>query len=69
MLYIIGMKELTIKEIAEILGITQVNAKMRLHRKGIEPIKLVGQTGIYDPAVVDKIKKVNPVGRPKAKKK
>jgi precorrin isomerase len=60
------MNELTIKEIAEKLGITQTNAKMRLYRKKIKPVKVVGQTGIYDPSVVDKIRDASSVGRPKA---
>jgi precorrin isomerase len=59
------MKELTIKEIAEKLGITQTNAKMRLYRKKISPVKVIGQTGIYDPSVIEKIRIVAPVGRPK----
>jgi len=62
------MNELTIKEIAEKLGIGQVACKARLYRLGIKPIRLVGNTGIYDQAVINSIKDVNPVGRPSQKK-
>jgi len=61
------MKELTIKEIAEKLGVSQTAAKGRLFRLGIKPVRLIGNTGIYEPSVIDKIKKVNPVGRPPKK--
>ena len=61
------MKELTIKEIADILGISQTAAKGRLFRLGVKPVRLIGNTGIYDPAVVGKIKEVNPIGRPPKK--
>jgi len=62
------MNELTIKEIAEKLGIGQVACKARLYRLGIKPIRLVGNTGIYDQTVINSIKDVNPVGRPSQKK-
>jgi predicted ArsR family transcriptional regulator len=65
MRYIVDMKEITIKEIAEKLGITQQAAKARLFRLGIKPDRLIGNTGIYNPAVVEKIRTVNSVGRPK----
>ena len=67
MRYIKDMKELTIKEIAEKLGISQVAAKARLFRLSIKPDRLIGNTGIYSPSVIDKIRNVNSVGRPKAK--
>jgi predicted ArsR family transcriptional regulator len=63
------MKELTIKEIAEKLGISQTATKARLFRLGIKPDKLIGNTGIYPPSVTEKIRYVNSVGRPKAKPK
>jgi predicted ArsR family transcriptional regulator len=63
------MKELTIKEIAKILGISQTAAKARIFRLGIKPDKLIGNTGIYSPSVVEKIRDVNSVGRPKAEAK
>ena len=58
------MKEITIKEIAEKLGLSQPAAKARLYRLEIKPVRLVGNTGIYDPSVIEKIKEVKPVGRP-----
>jgi predicted ArsR family transcriptional regulator len=67
--YIGGMKDLTIKEIAEKLGISQTAAKARLFRLGIKPDKLIGNTGIYPPSVIEKIRTVNSVGRPKAETK
>jgi predicted ArsR family transcriptional regulator len=63
------MKELTIKEIAEKLGISQTAAKARLFRLGIKPDKLIGNTGIYSPTVIEKIRNVNSVGRPKVETK
>jgi len=59
------MKELTIREIADKLGISQQAAKARLFRLGIKPDRLIGNTGIYAPSVVEKIRAVNPIGRPK----
>jgi hypothetical protein len=35
-----------------------------MKRKGIKPIKIVGQTGIYDPSVVEAIRNVPGKGRP-----
>jgi hypothetical protein len=59
------MKELTIIEIAEKLNISQLAAKMRLYRIGIQPVRLIGHTGIYDPAVIEQIRVVLPIGRPR----
>jgi hypothetical protein len=58
------MNEMTIKEISEALSITPGAAKIRLQRKGIKPTKMVGQTGIYDPSVVEAIRNVPGKGRP-----
>jgi hypothetical protein len=59
-----GMDEMTIKEISEVLSISPGAAKIRLQRKGIKPIKMIGQTGIYDPSVVEAIRNVPGRGRP-----
>jgi hypothetical protein len=59
------MEGLTIREIAEQLGITPINAKFRLLRFNIEPTAKAGRTNIYDPSVVDIIRNVPPPGRPK----
>ena len=59
---------MTIKEIADALGITPGAVKIRLQRKNIKPVKIVGQTGIYDPAVMEAIRNVPGRGRPKKSK-
>ena len=59
------MDELTVKEIAERLKIPMDTAKSRLRLAGIEPVRKVGRTNIYNPRVVDQIRTFNPVGRPK----
>jgi predicted ArsR family transcriptional regulator len=61
------MDELTVREIAEKLGINPGAAKIRLQRQGIKPIKIVGQTAVYDPAVVEAIRNVPGKGRPPKK--
>jgi hypothetical protein len=61
------MDEMTIKEISEVLGITPGATKIRLQRKGIKPIKMVGQTGIYDPSAIEAIRDVRGKGRPPKK--
>jgi hypothetical protein len=58
------MDEMTIKEISEVLGITPGATKIRLQRTGIKPIKMVGQTGIYDPSAIEAIRDVRGKGRP-----
>ena len=62
------MEEMTIKEIADALGITPGAVKIRLQRKNIKPVKIVGQTGIYDPAVMEAIRNGPGRGRPKKSK-
>ena len=59
------MDGLTVKEIAERLGITSDTAKKRLQKHKLTPKEYAGPTALYDPSVVDKIRKVAPVGRPK----
>jgi len=56
---------MTIKEISEVLGITQTATKRRLQKNGIKPVKMIGQTGVYDPSAVEAIRTVPPPGRPK----
>ena len=58
------MDGLTVKEIAERLGITSDTAKKRLQKHKLTPKEYAGPTALYDPSVVDKIREVNPVGRP-----
>jgi len=59
------MEGLTLREIAEQLGIATKTAQKRIMRKGIKPKEYAGPTAIYDSSVVEKIRDVAPVGRPK----
>ena len=58
---------MTIKQIAAQLELSQTAAKMRLYRLGIKPTIYVGNTGLYDPEVVDRIRESAPPGRPRKK--
>jgi hypothetical protein len=58
------MDELTVKEIADTLGLSFETVKSRLRLAGISPVRKVGRTNIYAPNVVKEIKDFNPVGRP-----
>jgi hypothetical protein len=58
------MDELTVKEIADELGLSFETVKSRLRIAGINPIRKVGRTNIYAPSVVKEIKEFKPVGRP-----
>ena len=60
-----NMKELTVKEIADILEIPFQTAKSRIRLLGIKEVRKVGKTNIYDPNVVQQIRNPNPVGHPK----
>jgi len=59
------MKELTVKEIADILEIPSKTVTSRIRLLGIKEVRKVGKTNIYDPNVVQQIKNPNPVGHPK----
>jgi hypothetical protein len=61
------MNGVDVNEIGEILRIKPRTAKMRLSRKGIKPIGYSGPTAIYDPVVIEIIRKVSKGGRPKKK--
>jgi predicted ArsR family transcriptional regulator len=62
------VEELTIKQIAQKLELSQTAAKMRLYRLGIKPTIYVGNTGLYEPTVIDQIRESAPPGRPRKKK-
>jgi hypothetical protein len=58
------MDELTVKEIADSLGIPMETVKSRIKRAKIEPVRYVGPTAIYAPEVMDRIRNVPGKGRP-----
>ncbi|MDR0473304.1 MAG: hypothetical protein LBH43_06505 [Treponema sp.] len=57
-----GCRTSLLKEISEIIGISETATKQRLINKGIKP---VSYAALYDLDVVDQIKEVPPRGRPK----
>ena len=62
------MNGLTIREIAEMLGIEPKAVMARLLNAGIEPKQKAGRTNIYDPDAVEAIRNVPSRGRPKKPK-
>jgi hypothetical protein len=63
------MEGLTIREIAQILGISPDAVTMRLKKAGIDPKFIAGKTYLFDPALVDRIREVSKGGRPKKGRK
>jgi hypothetical protein len=63
------MEGLTIREMAENLGLGQPAVKMRLRIAGIKPVSYAGPTALYDPSAQEKIRNVPSRGRPKKIKK
>jgi DNA-binding CsgD family transcriptional regulator len=61
-----NMDVFTISEIGQILGLKRDTVFARLRTAGIEPIRMVGTTGVYSPDVVDQIRGVRN-GRPPKK--
>jgi predicted ArsR family transcriptional regulator len=62
-----GKEFLTVREMAEKLGISPNTAKHRIFQLGIKP---VSTDALYDPSVIEKIRNVPGRGRPpKAKEK
>ena len=59
------MNELTVKEIADRLNRPFETVKVQLRAAGINPIRKVGRTNIYDPSVVEAIRNVPGKGRPR----
>jgi hypothetical protein len=58
------MNGLTIKELAETLGLGQAAVKMRLRVASIKPIEYAGPTAIYDKSALEAIRNVPGKGRP-----
>ncbi|MDR0473430.1 MAG: hypothetical protein LBH43_07150 [Treponema sp.] len=56
---------MTIAEMATELKRNPGAVKMQLIRKKIKPKGYAGPTAIYDPSVLDTIREIAPVGRPK----
>ena len=59
-------KLLTVSDIAQALGITNIAANTRLHRKGLRPCKFIGSAGLYTEADLEAIRDGGKRGRPKA---
>jgi hypothetical protein len=53
---------LTVKEIAQVLGISETNVRVRLSKAGIKPVT---KSPLYSPDAVELIRNVAPVGRPR----
>jgi predicted ArsR family transcriptional regulator len=62
-----NVEEMTVKELADELGIPDRTVKSRLRLKNINPVRYVGPTAIYDPSVIDLIREPKPRGRPRKK--
>jgi hypothetical protein len=65
----LDMNGLTIREMAEKLGLGQPAVKMRLRVAGIKPIEYAGPTAVYDKSALEAIRNVPGKGRPKKPKK
>jgi transposase len=62
------MQGLTIREIANILGISTHAVNIRLHKANIIPKEYAGRTNVYSEDVVEKIREVSKGGRPRKAK-
>jgi predicted ArsR family transcriptional regulator len=61
------MNDMSVKEISEILGLQPSTVKKRLQKRGIKPLRYVGQAALYAPDVIDLIRYIK-MGRPKKPK-
>jgi hypothetical protein len=59
------MEGLTVREMAETLGLRQPTVKTRLRVAGIKPVSYAGPTALYDPSAMETIRNVPGKGRPK----
>jgi transposase len=60
-----NMEGLTLKEIAEQLGIAPKTAQKRIMRARCKPKAYAGPTAIYDPSALEAIREVATPGRPR----
>jgi hypothetical protein len=61
------MQGLTVAEMSAALGLSPKTIKSRLTAAAIKPREYAGPTGIYEPEALEKIREVQPPGRPKRK--
>ena len=59
---------MSIKEIAEALGLLPETVKKRIQKRNIKPLRYVGQAALYDSSVIEEIRNVPSKGRPKKSK-
>ena len=59
-----NVEGLTIREIAEMLGLGQPTVKMRLRVAGIKPVSYAGPTAVYEKSALEAIRNVPGRGRP-----
>ena len=64
----LDMEEMTIAEIAGVLGLNKKTTWARLKTAGMKPVRMVGTTAIYSPDVVEQIRTARPAHRPKKDK-
>jgi len=60
-----SVEGLTVKEMAEMLGLGQPAVKMRLRVAGIKPVSYAGPTAVYDKSAMEAIRNVPGKGRPR----
>jgi hypothetical protein len=59
---------MTIRQIAEVLGLKPHTVKARLFRRHIKPVRYIGPVGMYSSNVIDLVKEDLPQGRPRKPK-
>jgi hypothetical protein len=58
---------ITLREIADILGLSFYATRSRITKAGIKPAKMAGQIGLYMPEDLEKVRTVKYTGRPRSK--
>jgi hypothetical protein len=59
---------MTIRQIAEVLGLKPDTVKARLFRRHIKPVRYIGPVGMYSSDVIALVKEDLPQGRPRKPK-